>query len=176
MKNMEERIEALERSSRRYRTFTAILLLSLIAVALLAAKSSSDKILTRDLHIEDANGKVRMRLFVSDDGPAIFFANENGKLRMMLAGFDKESGILMYDTQGKRRLDMQASDKGSHILLADAKEIPRARLETMEVNRGAPSFSLFDSQGIARIMLDVFKDKAGLIIFDNEGSEKAKLP
>ena len=112
--NVEERLERLERTTRRYRLVlagigTVVLVCAVIWVVLggvgrVQAQQSAKagKVIRANKFIlEDENGKVRAELTMDKGGPILELGNENGKVRAEL--FTDSSGrpwLALYNKYG----------------------------------------------------------------------------
>jgi hypothetical protein len=107
----------------------------------------------RKFVLVDENGSPRARLSVDKDGPRLSLLDENGKSRARLA----------------------VGKDGPRLSLRDANGKTRARLSVAEFSSGQPGLCLFDENGKERVMLDMTKDGLGLRLADGNGNTRAEL-
>ena len=189
MKNIEERIGALEKSAKRYRTGFYVVLLLFAATVLMgqtATAPTGDVVRCRGLVVEDAQGKARAILQVTQEGVGLFMYDMKEKLNIKLGMLDTGTGLVLYDPFGTERTIVDIYKSKSRFSMLDSNGTRRIGMAIAEDGQG---MTLYDSRGVSRATLDgegiVFKDKRkvmrssldvrGLGVADSFGKTRAIL-
>ena len=111
----EERLESLEQELARVKRRTRRLLQGVVCLfatgcvfAVListmgSAKAQGEKVIRANKFVvEDQNGKTRVLLSVTNDGPSLSLSDQNEKIRTQLCA-EKETGLTIFDQNGKGR-------------------------------------------------------------------------
>ena len=158
--NIEERFENMEkevgRLKRRNRWLLGAILLvagGLVVPAVFETTASRARaqgvgtvkqIRARSLIIEDENGKSRLGLAVSKDGPGLIMFDENVRMRVVL-GISKEGpGLWLYGEKGKSCVTLAALKESLGLGLEDENGQDRAGLA---VDKDGPGLVLLDEKG-----------------------------
>lgn len=153
---IEDRMEKMERELARATRDNRRLLAGLIIVfglavtvwilapgmTILAGHRAPKEIHSTKFILEDANGKSRAELGMTEDGPVFRLKDQNGKDRALLYIHDKV-GLTLNDENGKTRL-------------------------ALGVIQNAPCLFFFDTNDESRISLTVLKEGPFLGLYDEK--------
>jgi hypothetical protein len=139
------RLAALERSHRRLRALVAILALALAAAALLGA--GDDGVLS---------------------GRTLKLLDEKGRLRVLLT---TNTGLSFLDDAGRPRamVGLDAAGTPGLVLNGDASRA------ILNVNHDGPALTLMGDRGGLRAILALVRGEPGLVFFDAQEQERARL-
>ena len=139
------RLAVLERSHRRLRALVAALGLSLAAVLLLGAGS---------------DGAL--------EGRSLKLLDDEGRLRVLLT---TNAGLSFHDASGRAAavLSLDASGAPGLVLNGDKSRA------ILNVNADGPALTFMGERGALRAVLGLVKSQPGLVFFDNEERERARL-
>ena len=155
---LQQRVERIEKQNRCLKSCMAVLLLSLLALAVMGAKAGPNdghfrQIIAEGITIVDGAGQEHI-----------------------LIGFRKESGagIRILNKAGKRVLGIgiTADEGGSGILVADKEGRPRIGLG---MDEGVPSVAFTDENGKKIVAMGGDEKGYGLVIMDENEVERAGL-
>lgn len=193
MKNtqdIEKRLNALEKKSRRYQAISTMLALLFVAGFLMGAKwfKKDEKqtgpvdIKANKIEIVDEKGRTRIMLFVGDleiageealkNAPAVVLYGENGKARSIMLTEKKEAGLILLDEEEVPRIGFLTRGGSSIIALIDGKGKPRLELKSDE---GNTLIRLMDNKHIPRFVIGSAEDLTELRITDGGGQNRVKL-
>lgn len=144
---LAERLAVLERAHRRLRRVVIVLLAMLLAAVLLGAGGGTDGVLKgRTLQLVDAEGRVRI---LANAASGLSFLDANGKARAIL-GLDGNDlpGLVLYG-DGSRAILNLTSD--------------------------GPALAFTGSGGALRAILATVGGEPGLVFYDDEQRERARL-
>ena len=110
----------------------------------------ADAVEARMFTLVDKNGKMRARLSIIDDGPALSLYGKNDKMRAKLSIIDDRPALSVHNKSGKVRAMLSIIDDG-------------------------PALSLLDESGEVRAMLSMVSDSPGLLLRDENGQTRATL-
>ena len=148
--SMEERINTLERSARRWRRVTIAMAVLATSSILLAMQSDGpDEIVVRKMTIVDSEGRSRIIL----GGSGLIFADESERPRIVMATLDNDAAAIQhFDPDGRRRIATSTfAQGGASVLHIDPDR--RIRMETGTYPGGEARLTHFDSTGIPRLAL-----------------------
>lgn len=130
----EERLEKLERTTRRYRLVLAGLGIAVLACAVIwvvtgtAGSTQAQRpveagkvIRANAFVLEDENGKVRATLTGDEDGPVLWLQDEKTKVRAMLIMPEGELALCLTNEQGEVRVGLGVSKDRGWLNLYDEK-------------------------------------------------------
>jgi len=172
---IEERVEKLERSVRRWRTLVVIMMLAFVGLNLLGNVSGDEYhevIRCKGLKIEDGSGNVRGIFQVTNEGVGVFLHDASGRLRVKFGMLESGPGLAYYDTKGKNRAAFGMFENGPGIALNDTKGKTRAKFELFEMK---PKLSFYDSRGTRRIGMAVAERGQGISMYDYRGNVRTTL-
>lgn len=144
---LAERLAALERAHRRLRRVTLALGAILAAGVLAGAGAASDAILKgRTLQLVDAEGRMRI---LANAASGLSFLGADGKVRAIL-GLDGEDtpGLVLYGNDSRAILNVTAS---------------------------GPALSFTGSGGALRAIFATVDGDPGLVLYDAEQRERARI-
>jgi hypothetical protein len=108
------------------------------------ATEASKELRANSFILEDANGRVRASLGMSEDGPVLRLNNENGDMGAALYLHDK-SGLSLFDKSGNTRAFLGVVKNAPVLFLFDENGKARARL--FFTKETGPGLSLYDAKG-----------------------------
>lgn len=180
VKTIEERIESLEKSNRRYRLIIAALGLFTVAAVLMGADEPGkvyNDIHTRTLTIVNENGKALIRLTSDKTGAGYFALLNKDEAEMVRIGASSwgDGYLITYDKNGNRLVNLASSlnhTGGVSLLNSSGKEV--AVIGTNHVGDG--SISLCDSSGNQQTYLASTDNNEGkLTLFNSRGQKLVEL-
>jgi hypothetical protein len=154
----EERLEKLERglnrANRRNHWFLVGMGLCLLIVVVVcvfglpamtaqAAGAAPKEIRATNFILEDADGKTRAGLVMSEDGPVLRLNDEKGNMRAALYVHDK-AGLSLFDENGKTRAFLGVVQNVPIMFLYD--ETGNARAQLFFSDKTGPGLFLFDEK------------------------------
>ncbi len=121
---LEERLDRLERELRAERRgnrwLRVTLALTVVGVVVACVTEIRPKVLrVNEFVVEDANGKTRIELVVSTEGPMLAMYDENRTTRLGLGVFPSGSGLQLRDANGKTRIGLGVLPAGPELFLYD---------------------------------------------------------
>ncbi|MDP6601934.1 MAG: hypothetical protein QGH76_06520 [Phycisphaerales bacterium] len=120
MKNIEHRIETLERRCRRQQLLIGGIALTLAgAVGLGMSQDKPTDLVVNSLTILDTKGTPRMEMGVDKDGSGLSFNDADGNMRIALGcGPNGDAGIAVFDSKAVPRIAMgtDRSDEAGLVL------------------------------------------------------------
>lgn len=159
----EERLEKLERTTRRYRLVLAGIGIVVLAGAVIwvvietAGRAQAQK-------PSEAGKVIRAREFILED--------EKGETRATLDMVAGAPSLSLVGGEGKGGVALTATPYGPTLVLVDGKGEMRVMLAVTE---GAPMLWLYDKNGKRRAGLTVIEDGQGLVLQDEKGQARAGL-
>ena len=154
VKEIRERLQAVEKTIRRYRAALAIVSLivaaRLIGPSLVGATKAPETIQAKTFEVVDDNGKRRARLTIEGDGGALELGDKIGKMRVLLSTWGDAATLTLADRAGNMR-----------ALLGTEGD--------------ATVLSLHDKAGKQRAVLSTEGDSAALTLDDKAGKQRAVL-
>jgi hypothetical protein len=142
---LADRLAALERSQRRLRAAITVLALGLATAVLLGA--ADDGVLSgRTLKLLDEQGRVRVLLTT-------------------------RTGLSLLDETGRPRASLGLETDGAPALLlnGDASRV------ILGVNGDGPALALTGARGVLRAVFALVRDQPGLVFFDAQERERARI-
>ena len=113
------------------------------------ASSGGKRIVEADEFVlKDSTGRVRARLGMAEEGPALNLYDENGQPTAMLGSPPGGPGLVLLDAQGKPRASVAVMADGPHVTLYDAEGKVRARWAVLE---NVPALTFDDDGGRTRL-------------------------
>jgi hypothetical protein len=159
VKEIEERLDAVEKRLFRYQISTLIMGLILTAGTLLGAVSPQaiqDVIQCKKLEIVDENNQPRVRLSMFDNVPGISIYDQNAKGRVnIMVDNDQGPYFILADEKGITRMQSKVNEKGSFISIVSK-------------NNDASGIGLLDSQGKLRAEFSIDRNADPSIKFMDE--------
>jgi hypothetical protein len=154
---LHERIKRIERQNRRLKNYTAVLVLTLLALAFVGAKAGS-----RDGHFREI---IAERITIVDGA---------GHEILLIGSGEEGTGIRILNKEGKRALGIgiAADEGGSGILVADKEGRPRIGLG---MDEGVPSVAVTDENGKKILAIGGDKKGYGFVVMDENEVERAGL-
>jgi hypothetical protein len=102
--------------------------------------------------VEDENGKNRMVLFASKDGPGLGLFDDNGNNRVTLLVFGDGPKLVFKDEKGNQRAGLSVTKDGPALLMVDENGKFRAWLNA---TKDGPGLGLSDANGNLRATVGV---------------------
>ena len=134
----------------------ALMWMNLGGLTPVSAQDVTPKVIRAQMFaVEDKDGKIRARLFMSSNGPVLNLCDKNNKAAAILSVPEDMPG------------------DGPTLELRDANGKPRANL-TVATN-GAPALFLLDENNNSGVELVVSKDSRGLGLRDGKGKTGVSL-
>jgi len=171
-----ERLEALERSMRRYRA--ALVAVAIVAAAgfvglpLVGAAKSPGVIQAKGFEVLDDSGTVRAGLGVTTGGPRLRLYDKGGTPRVMLDAVGDAAGLVFADKAGKPRASLVTLGDEAELVFDDKAGKARANLAT--AGEGA-ALRFYDKAGTPRAGLVAVAEGAALRLYDKAGKSRAAL-
>jgi hypothetical protein len=164
---IEQRLERLERASRRWKVMTALAMVTLSLVLLIGAGKSGETSVPNELQAQafvlvDRNGTPLARLGLLPHGAwGLGFYDQGKKSRIVLSvEGDGSSSISLFGKDGKGSMLLSANSTGaSSLRLVDTHWKTRATLATWP--DGSPFLQLTDRDGKDRALLRYSEVTAG---------------
>lgn len=155
---LHARIERLEKHNRRLQNSLILLVIGLLTILVMGAKTGWNDGLFREV-------KAKRITIVDNKGNHLMHIGTDEKLG---------TGLRVFDEKGVRLLSLgvAADERGSGILVADKQG--RARLG-LGMDRGIPSLAMTDENGKKLIALGGDSDGYGLVIMDGNEVERAGI-
>jgi hypothetical protein len=191
---MEKRLARLERSNRRMRVGSGLLVLCVIAAFAIGAIKGDRVLETEDLIIRDKQGNERARMAVDDSGPFLRLSDSKGHPRaillvqddrglFLLPGGDKmqselllvnsgEPTVYLKDNQGQARLEM--STKGDTVRMIMTNPDQKESVVIASAKDG-PSLSCFDDKSKLRAQVSVFDNVSRVTLLDSKQVQRASM-
>ena len=148
------RLAALERSHARLRRLVAVLVLALLAALLVGAGKPA------------ATGKPAVDGVIS--GRSLKLLDDQGRVRVLL---NTNAGLSFLDANGHGRATIGLDGTGFPGLVFNG-DGTRAILN---VNADGPALTMTGTGGALRAILALVKGQPGLVLFDGEEHERAKV-
>ena len=157
--SIEERLETLERDLRRANRRNRLLLGTVglgLGIAVLSwtaglrtAAAQTSRTTLKEVHanrfiLEDANGRTRAELYMTEDGPMLRLYSEHKKSRVVLYIHGSQAGLEFKDENDKLRSFLGVGMNVPMLTLYDENENPRATLNVMKTG---PYLGLVDEKG-----------------------------
>ena len=172
---IEERMEFLERTIRRWRRIACTMaVLVVAAIGIGAAQMNEDELMLRKLVIQDEEGHDRIELDTFGGTARIRHYDTNGKPRIDSGtSMDGNASITHYDTNGKPRIDIGTlPDGNASIAHFDANG--KTRIINITSSDGQAGISHSDSNEKMRIITVTYPDgKASITHYDT--NEKTRI-
>ena len=146
----EERLEKLERTTRRYRILLGVVVLGVVVLG--------PRLLMEDGGTEEAIVSAKRFQLVDDRGETL----------ALLSSSEGEPGLALFDDKGELRTMLTMTEAGSKLIFNDDKGVSRMLLDE-------PGLSLFDDKGEHRVGLFVTEGGSGLGLTDNNGKTRVLL-
>ena len=144
----EERLEKLERelaaAKRRILCLPVVVGLAVVGAGLAWVSAVPKVIRANEFILEDADGKSRITLALTELGAGLVLSDENGKIRATLALTELGPVLGLVDENGQPRARLATLKDGPGLTLYDESGKDRARLA---VNKDGPSLGLYDENG-----------------------------
>lgn len=122
--------------------------------------------------VKDSSGRMRARLGMQGDGPALCLYDASEKTRMVLRVVDEDVGGTVQEKEGEERVAL-APYAGSGVLGfwgADGK------MQALFLARAdGPSLYLYDADSKVRLRIDVRQIGASLSVYDSNEKIRAEL-
>lgn len=153
---MEDRLSALEDSSRRWRGLAlAMVALATSCMMLAMHRGGSEEIVVRKITIVDSDGRSRIVLA----GSGMILADESEQPRIVMATMDNEAAAIQhFDPEGRRRIAVGTFAGGNaSVLHLDPER--RVRFETGTYSDGTSRLTHFDDSGAPRLAIST--DQSG---------------
>ena len=168
------RLEALERTNRRWRRAAAALAAAAPALLLLgAARPKPRTVEAGEYRLVDEKGTLRASLSSRKATTAFFLADESGTVRARLA-LDGSARLELSDASGKPRASLALKADGAPELMVGTDKQARAALHVSA--EGGAEISLVDSEDHPRAALTLAADGSPrLALYDEEGTLRTAL-
>ena len=172
MRDIESRLQRLERELRRSRQANRLLLMGAVAVFSLAyaqgdtlhepQDDSAKQVPYKDTYDADGSDAIPADPLRTIEAGQLLISDRSGRTRIRLGVSDTVPEICLLDEQGRRRMQLRQNETGSELQLLDAEEIPRVLLHLPDRSEAA-SLQLRSASGNASIKADgvSIRDAAG---------------
>ncbi len=159
MENQEivSRIEKLEKSNRRLRWAAAAMGAGLVAAVFLGAEQRIPEIVTQQIKLVDAEGKLRGAMGFDKDGSYFFLNDPTGHRRANIAAQATGGFINLKDDANKTRVLMSYDESGSVLKAQDDQGLFSMLVE----DQRGPAMQVGQEGGRIRIvapMIDVLQE------------------
>ena len=171
---IEQRMELLERTNRRWRRLACTMAVLIVAgVGIGAAQMNEDELTLRKLVIQDEEGRKRIVLDTNERGASIVHYDANGQGRIRSGTYPSgNASMTHYDAKEKMRIR-----SGTHVIGSastsyyDADE--KMRIDSGVFANGEASTTYSDMNGKTRISSGTFTDgDAGTIWMEYDANGK----
>jgi hypothetical protein len=171
---LQERMESVEKQNKRLKGYMALLVLSLLAIAVMGAKAGTKdghfrQIVAEGLTIVDGAGQELIRIgFSKSEGTGMTILNRAGKevLGIGIAADEQGSGILVSDKEGRPRIGLGMDEGLPSIAIVDQKGDKILAIGGDERGYG---FVVMDENEVERVGMGFKEGNAGLAIYDDNG-------
>jgi len=153
---IEERLEKVEKE---------------LAILKKSAASAPKEIRASSFIAVDENGKDRAVLNVSDGVPGLILKDENGKNRIILNITKNKTGLTIYDEKSKNHIGLSVKDEGLGLALYD----DNGPIAGLGMENDQLELRLGGKKGMGRVILQVNKNIAGLVLRDDNDNPRALL-
>ena len=145
------RLEKVERQNRRLKVAGAAALILLSAASVMGqAMPDRQTIEARSLMLLGADGKARVRLEVTEEGPSLSLLDAHQTQRVELSAQGEKPRLRLYDAKGQNRLELVLTWRGDPAVSLSGAD-GKARAILIETD-GEAGFSLLDASGKTRWM------------------------
>lgn len=184
---IEERFEKLEQETGRLKRRNRWLLGAIVLIAgslvipilfettasraRAQAGGAAKDIRAKSIVIEDENGKVRAKLSVTKDKPALLLYDENEKASIILGATKEGPTLALCDNNGKVRAWLIAHKDGPLFEMYDGNEKVRVGLKAV---KDGTVLILYDENEKVRVGLAESKDGPMLELYDENGRDRFK--
>jgi hypothetical protein len=171
--SLHERIEKIERQNRRLKNYMAVLVLSLLAIAVMGAKAGPGdghfkQIIAEGISIVDGAGQKLVVIGSTKEGTGFRIFNKNGK-RIAAMGIDADergSGIVLADSEGRPRIGLGMDKDLASIAIVDEQG---KKIMAMGGDKKGYGLVIMDEKEMERAGLGFMQGNTGLMIFDDNG-------
>ncbi len=178
MNTVEQRLERLERSNRRWRGLVVALLTGAVALTLTCANIPDAGIVTaEEIQVVDAEGNIRIRLGADEDGRwGLRLFDTAGTLRGDLVTVaDGGVGLNLYDARESVRAAISMANDAPGLVFLDPASVPRITLGANA--EGAHLLALYDDNREPRAILALMPDLPAIFqLFDTAGTQTFLAP
>jgi len=172
-RTLHERIERIEKQNRRLKNTMFLLVVSLLALAVLGAKSGPNdghfrQIIAERISFVDDAGQERMLIGSSEEGTGIRILNKAGKkaLGIGITGDEGGSGILVTDKEGRPRIGLGMDEGVPSVAMVDENG---KKIMAMGGNEKGYGFVIMDDNEVERAGLGFKDGNTGVMIYDDNG-------
>jgi len=170
---LHERIERIEKQNRRLKKTMFLLVVSLLALAVLGAKSGPNdghfrQIIAERISFVDGTGQERMLIGSSEEGTGIRILNKAGKkaLGIGITGDEGGSGILVTDKEGRPRIGLGIDEGVPSVVMVDENG---KKILAMGGDDKGYGFVIMDENEVERAGLGFKDGDTGVMIYDDHG-------
>ena len=148
--NIDQRVERLEKSNRRYRVAcTFAILAGVIGCTMAMQKPIADELQVRKLSIVDAQGNLRWEFGSGVDrgDNGVTHYDQNGVMRMFMGTYANDDSVMQYyDTDGDKRIQTGTFPNG-HARMTQYDQRGQDRIVMETLPRGQASVQFYDLDG-----------------------------
>jgi hypothetical protein len=176
--DIETRLQALEKSNRRYRLAFLSLVVVLAAFMLLGSGGQvPDTIQARKFEVLDKNGKILVRLSELDGLGSVTTYTPAGEILVDLVPTKSGAGgIVLYNGKGKQTMVMTDVTGGGGSLLINNSNGDKVLSFGRNTSEGG-SITTFNSRGRTGLLMTNDTSHAGAILsYDDSGKETGRFP
>jgi hypothetical protein len=171
---LQQRMERIEKQNRCLKSCMVVLVLSLVAFAVIGAKTAPGdghfrQIIAEGISIVDGAGQELILIgFGKEEGTGIRILNKAGKrvLGIGITGDEGGSGILVADKEGRPRIGLGMDEGLPSLAMVDEKGKKIMAMGGDEMGYG---LVIMDENEVERAGLGFKEGNTGVVIYDDNG-------
>jgi hypothetical protein len=171
---IDERLNRLERSNRRLKTFIMVFLCVVIAIVVMGAASTAPKILdVQKLILRDEAGEERGELFTTDKAWGLVLYNKDQTKAASIFVSGATNGVMLSDQNGNVRQSFTSDLNGSewNIFRPESRS---AQFNVIDNSEGT-AVTVRDKANVNRVQFGVSSKGVALTLSDADGGVRSAL-